>query len=249
MRLVVLGSYSAAVPGPGGRASGYLVEHEGTRILLDCGNGVLGELAHHARIPDVAAVVLSHLHHDHVADLYPLALFHKHTKGKVRLLAPPGTRTLLYRWFTLFSSDPDAYVASFDIVEYAPWAPYDVGALRVTPTPVEHNVPCFAARVEGGGRTLVYGGDTKESALLEEAAQRADLLLAEATYTDDAPPERLEHHMSARQAGALARRAGAKRLVLTHFLVRTDRERARREAAEAFGAPVELAEEGRGFDV
>ncbi|MHB8586973.1 MAG: MBL fold metallo-hydrolase [Thermoplasmatota archaeon] len=244
MRVTVLGCWSGGVPAPGGRASGYLFEEEDARLLLDCGNGVVGNLVRHTRIDDLTGVLITHTHFDHVGDLHPLALFLKHTKGKKALAGPPGIRTLLYRWFSLFTDDPDSYVQTFAITEYKPWTPFKMGSVDVTPCPVEHGPhPAFALRLASRDKTFVYSGDTKESALLEEACQGADFLLAEATYSDSADPRRLEVHMTGRQAATLARRANVKALALTHHLITQDQEQIRKEAEDAYGRPVRSVRE------
>lgn len=253
MRVVTLGTAAAGVPRSGDSGTGSLLEHHDTRLLVDVGGGVLGRLVAHAPLETLTGVYLSHLHNDHVADLYPLALWARFTRHKLPLFGPPGTRTLLYRWFSLFSSDPDPYVQALEITEMEAWRAYSVGSIRFQPCPVEHNVACFALRAEADGKRFVFSGDTRAGALLEEAAQDADLLLCEATY-QDLPPERepeksRDHHLTAREAGILAKKARAKRLVLTHLKYDLDRERSRKEAEEGYGAPVELAEPGRAFEL
>jgi ribonuclease BN (tRNA processing enzyme) len=244
VRLTVLGCWSGGVPPPGGRASGFLIEAAGAKVLLDCGNGVLGALSRYAAIEDLAAVVVSHAHFDHVGDLHPLALYLRYRKParKLPLFGPPGIRTLLYRWFTLFSNVPDDYVQNFAITEFRPWTPVKAGTLDIMPFPVEHNTPAFGVKVESEGRTFAYSGDTKESALLEEAAQGADVLLCEATYADGASESQLAAHMTGAQAGALAKRAGVRRLLLTHFLITQDPSLIALEASAAFGKTVERAD-------
>lgn len=253
MRLVTLGTAAAGVPRSGDSGSGHLLEHGGTRMLVDCGGGVLGALTAVAPLESLSGIFLSHLHNDHVADLYPIALWARFTRRRLKLFGPAGTRTLLYRWFSLFASDPDPYVQALEITEVEPWRVYTVGELKFMACPVEHNVACFAFRAEAGGRRFVYSADTRAGALLEEAALDADLFLCEATY-QDLPPERepeksRDHHMTAREAGLVARKARAKRLVLTHLKYDLDRAISQREAGEGYGAPVEIAEPGRAFDV
>ena len=253
MRLVTLGTAAAGVPRSGDSGTGSLLEHGDARILVDCGGGVLGALVAHAPLPTLSAVYLSHLHNDHVADLYPLALWARFTRRKLPIFGPPGTRTLLYRWFSLFSSDPDPYVQALEITEMEPWRAYAVGDVRFVACPVEHNVACFALRAEADGKRFVYSGDTRAGALLEEAAQDADLFLCEATYQDLPPgrePEKSrDHHLTAREAGLIGKKARAKRLVLTHLKFDLDREASRKQAEEGFGAPVEVAEPGAAFEV
>lgn len=253
MRLTTLGTAAAGVPRSGDSGSGHLLEHGNTRLLIDAGGGVLGALVAKAPLETLSGVFLSHLHNDHVADLYPIALWARFSRRKLPLFGPVGTRTLLYRWFSLFSSDPDPYVQALDITELEDWKAYSLGELRFQACPVEHNVACFALRVEAGGKRFVYSGDTRAGALIEEAAQDADLFLCEATFQDllegREPEKTRDHHLTAREAGLLGKKARAKRLVLTHLKHDLDRELSRKQAEEGYGAPVEVAEPGRAFEV
>ena len=241
------------MPRAGDAGIGNLLEHGQTRVLVDAGGGVLGELVRHAPLESLSAVYVTHLHNDHVADLYPLALWARFTRHRLPVYGPPGLRTLLYRWFSLFSSDPDPYVEAFQLTEVKEWQVYAVGDVKFMPCPVEHNVLTMALRAEAGGKRFVYSGDTRAGALLEEAAMDADLFLCEATYQDlpegREPEKSRAHHMTAREAGLVARRANAKRLVLTHLKMDLDSAVTLREAAEGYGAAVELAEPGKVFEV
>lgn len=253
MRVITLGTAAAGVPKAGDAGSGHLLEHEGTRILIDCGPGVLGNLVSHVPLEDVPAVYLTHLHQDHVGDLYQLALWARFTRHRLRIFGPPGTRTLLYRWFSLFSSDPDPYVQALDIVEYEPWRVYEQGGVRFMPCPVEHNVACFAFRAEAGGKRFVYSGDSRAGALVQEAAEGADLFLCEATYQDlpegREPEKSRDHHMTAREAGLVAKAAGAKRLVLTHLKFDLDPDDSAKQAEEGYGSAVAVARPGMAFEL
>jgi ribonuclease BN (tRNA processing enzyme) len=253
MRLTTLGTAAAGVPRPGDAGSGHLLEQGTTRLLVDCGGGILGNLVRHAPLETLSAVFVSHLHNDHVADLYPLALWSRFTKAKLPVFGPPGTRTLLYRWFSLFSSDPDPYVEGLELTEVKEWQVYSVGDLRFMPCPVEHNVACFALRAEAEGKRFVYSGDSRAGALLQEAAAGADLFLCEATYQDlvegKTPERSRDHHMTAREAGLLAKKAGAKRLVLTHLRDDLDPAESARQAEAGFGARVDVARPGAVFDL
>ncbi|HWG89384.1 MAG TPA: MBL fold metallo-hydrolase [Candidatus Thermoplasmatota archaeon] len=249
MRLIPLGTSSGGVPPAGGAGSGYLVSQDDTHVLLDIGNGVLGNLTRHIPYGSLSAVFVSHLHADHLQDIYPLALYARHTKRRIPVYAPEGLRTLLYRWFHLFSQDPDAMVEALHLIEYKSWEVYTVGKLKLQPSPVEHNAPCHGVRVKGDG-LLVYSADTKKSALLTEAAAGCDLLLAEATFrSDNAPPAALEHHMTAQQAAEVATEAGAKRLLLTHTRITEDLDALLADARAVFKGPVDLARVNEAYTV
>ncbi|HVL48609.1 MAG TPA: MBL fold metallo-hydrolase [Candidatus Thermoplasmatota archaeon] len=250
MKLTILGCDGAGVP----TGSGHLVEHAGTRLVADLGNGVLGELARHADLDAVDGLFLTHLHADHVSDFPAFALLRRFRGARpFPVFGPPGTRALLERLVALFHADPAPYLAPFEVHELAAGFRARVGSLEVEAAPVAHNVPAFAlrARPAAGGPLLVYTGDTRAGPEALEAARGADLLLAEATFQDPRPGAAAEpsraHHMTAREAGALARGAAAKRLVLTHLTMLLDRSVSTREAREAFDGPVDVASAGRVF--
>lgn len=251
MRLTVLGVSSGGVPGPGGAGSGYLLQAGDATLLVDCGNGVLGHLKEHVDYGDLDGVYVSHLHADHVDDLMALALWARfRRKRKLPLWGPPGTRTLLYRWFTLFRSRPDPYVEAFDVKEVQPWSVHDLNGLKFQACPVEHSVPTFGLRAEFNGKRFVYSADTKASALVVEAAQNADLFLCEATYQGaDGEEASRNDHMTATEAGEVAHKAGVRRLLLTHLLYELDPAVSADEATRAFGDRVEVARVGETYTV
>jgi ribonuclease BN (tRNA processing enzyme) len=101
--------------------------------------------------------------------------------------------------------------------------------------------------VRHGGRTLAYTGDTGPGAHLDELADGADVLLAEASWTD-APDRPAGVHLSGRQAGALARRAGVEWLLLTHLAPWSDRDAIFAEACAEFSGAT-LVEQGSSYEV
>lgn len=238
-----LGGASGGIP----TGSGLLVDGPAGRLVVDCGNGVVAHLAARKAL-DVDALVLTHLHADHVQDLYPLALYRRYARKPLVVHAPEGTRDLLARWFPLFSTHPDAMLAALDLREGD--APFEAAGLRVAPFAVEHDAPrARGLAITDGRATCVVSGDTRPCRAVEDAARGADLLLHEATYAGEGKEASRAHHTTAREAGALAKRVGARRLVLVHLLVTTDAEAARSEAEEAYGAPVEVARAGDAWRV
>jgi ribonuclease BN (tRNA processing enzyme) len=263
MRITVLGK-SPAWQDSGGACSGYLVEEDGTSLLVDCGGGVFGKLRQHVDYTDVDAVVISHLHADHFFDLIPysfaLAFAPRQQPVPVggspgttdparpRLLAPPGARAT-FRLITGCWGDDRLIESAFETEEYESTSAFEVGALRLRFGEVPHYIRTFAIEVGSadGGR-FTFGADCRPNGELVEFARDTDLLLIEATLPR---PERtgIRGHLTATEAGEHARRAGAKRVVLTHFSDELDEELARAEGSEAFGAPVEVAREGAVYEV
>ena len=114
-----------------------------------------------------------------------------------------------------------------------------VGGVDISFSRTDHGVETLAVRIDGGGGSLGYSADSGPGWSLEALGPALDLALCEATLSSD--EEGKVQHMSARQAGASARAAGARRLLLTHLWPTVDPVRSEAEGSEAFGAPAELA--------
>ncbi len=244
MRLTVIGC-SGSHPGPDSACSSYLVEHQGFRLLLDLGNGALGELQKHVDPRDLDALFLTHLHGDHWLDLVPLAHVRRHhPDGRVPwplpVFAPSADRDRISGAFGRADLD--------DVFDFRRPADTAVGPFTVRVVRTSHPVETYAVRVESAGRALVYTADTGWFPELVRFAGSADVLLAEAGFVDGAAnPSGV--HLTATQAGELAKEANAGRLVVTHVAPWHDAAAQVRTAAAAFGGPTELARRGVAFDV
>lgn len=267
MRLTVVGK-SPAWSDAGGACSGYLVEgdHPGRdgSFLLDCGNGVFGKLRQRIDYRTVEAVVISHLHGDHLLDLVPFsyaltvspdaaASSQSRQSNRPRLIAPRGAEAFFRRLAGTWG-DEDLIATAFAIEEYEDRSPFEVCGIAVTAHPVPHFGPTHAIEMrsadrQSGGR-IVFGADGRFSEELIEAARDATVLIAEATLAvaDTAPVEE-RGHMSALEAGRLAERAGVGRLVLTHISADLDLDFALEQAQSSFGGAVEIAAEGSAYEV
>ncbi|MGZ4593215.1 MAG: MBL fold metallo-hydrolase [Actinomycetes bacterium] len=249
MRLTIIGC-SGSFPGPDSPASCYLVEADGFRVLLDLGNGALGTLAGHIDIYAVDVVLISHLHADHCFDLASFYVARRyHPDGAHPRIPVYGSPGIAARMAEAYGLDrPEGMQQEFDFREWSDGQTYAIGPLTVTVARVAHPVACFAMRIEHDGRSLVYSGDTGASDALVSLAQGADLLLCEASNVEggDNPPAL---HLTGREAGEHATKAGVRRLVLTHVPPWYDSARALAEAAPAFHGPVELARPGAAYDV
>jgi ribonuclease BN (tRNA processing enzyme) len=264
VRITVLGK-SPAWQDAGGACSGYLVEEDGTTLLLDCGNGVFGKLREHVDYTEVDAVVISHVHADHFIDLVPYSYAllltprqqpvpvagHPGTSdpARPRLYVPPGAeqtfKTVVGAW-----GDELLIDQAFLIEEYDASSTVQVGPLVATFAEVPHFILTHAVNltsVNGGGR-FTFGADCRPGEELVEAARDTDLLIVEATLPR---PERtgIRGHLTPSEAGDHARRAGAGRVVLTPISDELDADWAREEGSKAFGGPVEVAREGDVFEL
>lgn len=259
--LTVLGA-SPAAPRPGGACSGYLLRADGTRILLDCGTGVLANLQLHGGYGGLDAIVISHMHADHVLDLLPFRYLLKYgprdqpdfQPPRIPLYLPPGGRAVLealVRPILALSGDfeaPERFFADvFAVSEYDPQNELRIGELALRFVPVEHYVPTWAIIAEGT-RCFAYSADSGPCPALAAVARDADLFLCEATLAPAAAPPGWRGHITAQEAAEAAQAGGARRLILTH-LWRNDPEAALDEARAVFAGPVDVAQEHRTYVV
>jgi ribonuclease BN (tRNA processing enzyme) len=264
MRITVLGK-SPSWQDAGGACSGYLVEDDGTSLLLDCGNGVFSKLRQFRDYIDIDAVLISHLHADHFLDLIPYAYALTYAPrqqpvpvagypgtqhpARPRLIAPRGARQCFRRVVGAWGNE-DLVESAFALEEVDADSTVAVGSLRATFKEVPHFTTTYAIDFTStnGSRRFTYGADCRPGPELIEAAQGTDLLLIEATLPR---PERtgIRGHMTPAEAGDHARRAGAGRVILTHISDELDEKWAREQGSEAFGAPVEMASEGAVYEV
>lgn len=249
-RLVVLGS-CGAWPETGRACSGFVVEHNGFRIILDLGYGTLPRLLGVLASPigdGIDAVVITHRHPDHMIDLHGLfraRWFGRRGAPAIPLYAPPG---VLERVALLEEDDADAVRQVFDWHE-TPCSSQALGPFQLNTLALPHFVPNVGIRLSGTDFALAYTGDTGPDPALADLGRDADLYIVEATSRGQQPgtppsPTARQLHLSAGDAGRAATAAGARRLMLTHFWPGNDRERTRAEAAAEFTGEILLAEEG-----
>jgi ribonuclease BN (tRNA processing enzyme) len=233
LELTVLGCSGSYGAPAGGACSSYLVRAGATTIWLDCGNGSFANLQQHARVEDIDAVVITHGHPDHCVDIYGLHVLYKYglERDCLPVFAPDGVdkqlEALVGEWddtfdWHLIGDGDDA----------------TVGEAHLAFSRTDHPPPTMAVEIAHGERRLVYTSDTGPG-WSPPFAPGADLFLSEATYQHD--DIRAPIHLSARQAGELARAAQAKELMLTHLWPSLDPVASVEEAAEAFGRTVVLA--------
>ncbi|MDR7302992.1 MBL fold metallo-hydrolase [Haloactinomyces albus] len=255
MKLTVLGC-SGSIPGPDSPASGYLVEAGDTRIVLDLGNGTLGMLQRFADPFLLDALLLSHLHPDHCADVGALTVMRRYhpappyepTQRRLPVLAPPEAPDRLAALYAPSAAER-AETDLSDVYEFRelPVAPVRIGSFEVRAIPMTHVCPTWGFRVTAGDKVLAYTGDTGPCAEVAELARDADVLLSEASWADF-PEAPAGLHLSGRQAAETAREAGARRLLLTHLQPWTE-GRAVLDEARACFEPAELVQAGHTYTV
>jgi len=257
VRLTVVGC-SGSFPGPESPASCYLLEAEHDdgsgrrtwRVLMDLGNGALGALQRYADPLAVDAVFLSHLHPDHCLDLcgyYVLRKYHPEAvPPRLRVWGPEDTARRMARAYDL-PEDP-GMTAEFDFGAWRTGERITVGPFEVEPVPVVHPTEAYGLRIRADGVLVAYTGDTGPFGELTSLADGADLLLAEASFHDEAdnPPG---IHLTGRDCGDLARRGGVGRLVVTHVPPWYDPRDMAAAAQKVFDGTVEVATPGATYDL
>ncbi|MDX1447890.1 MAG: MBL fold metallo-hydrolase [Acidimicrobiia bacterium] len=246
MELRVLGS-CGSWPAPGLPSSGYVVADEETRIVMDLGFGTMPLLPDPLRVD---AVVVSHRHPDHCADV--LALYHLWAYGEERragipLIAPQSTLNSLAAFVEARSGN--RFWEVFLAAPVTGGTRRHVGSFDLTFFDVDHSVSAVATRIESRGRSLFYTGDTGMARQWWKAVPRSNLILSEASWQGDGDGGDYTQHLTAAQAGRIAGEIGADHLVVTHLKPGLDPVRSVAEAKTTFPGPVSHADPGRIFEV
>ncbi|MQA61690.1 MAG: MBL fold metallo-hydrolase [Actinophytocola sp.] len=255
MRLTILGC-AGSIPGPDANASGYLLEADGFVLGLELGNGTLSRLQAIRSPFDLDALVLSHLHPDHCSDFGALTVLRRYhpnrPPGRPERLPVYGPADTEQRLVNLFAPN-EVERAEADLTDVYTFSPLPtersrIGPFEVVAFEVFHPTPAYGLRLSHAGRTLAYTGDTGMCPILDELAADADVLLSEASWTDaDDRPSGI--HLSGVEAGELAGRARARRLLVTHIAPWSDPAKIHAEARAAYGGPLELVEQGAVYDI
>jgi ribonuclease BN (tRNA processing enzyme) len=250
MRLTIVGC-AGSYPNPDSSASCYLIEHDGVRIVLDLGNGSLGDLQQYVDPLDesaLAGVVLSHCHVDHCADVASLYVMRHYgptpATTQLPLVGPSDTRERIAAVYGM--SDPVQLDEQFDVRTLGA-GPLAIGPFLIEAVPAAHPVEAYSIRVTADGMSITYSGDTAPTRELVDLARGTDIALFEASFVGTANPPNL--HLTGAEAGRIAREADVGLLVLTHHVAWNDEAEVLAEAVAEFDGPVEQARPGMTIDL
>jgi ribonuclease BN (tRNA processing enzyme) len=250
MRLTVLGG-SAASPNTGAGCAGFLVQRGETSLVLDLGPGTLQELRKHADFRTLSAVIISHMHVDHVLDLialrHALAYNPIPAPGPVPVWLPPGGAELLAQVTAPFDlcDDSGLFDATVTVREYDPARPLQIGELEVRFQRTVHILPAWAMRVVNSEGDLGYTADGGPTSSWDDLMRGVRVLIAEATLLEAGTrPVTERGSLTAAEAGQLAHRCGVDTLLLTHMWEERGFEAARQDACNAFAGTIAVASPG-----
>lgn len=239
MRLTILGM-NGPFPAPGGATSGYLITTNDSFIALDMGSGVLARLTALTPPEELTALLLTHWHYDHCADVLPLIYrLEAMAEKPLHVFAPVDESSAVRK-----AVQGCAKIVLHDV---APGDSLLLRGLGVTVHAARHPVPAVMYRVEAEGKAFCYTGDTNTIEGLTAFADHADFLLADGLFTESAWAEG-KPHLSARQVAELARDAQVGRFVITHLNPAIDPQTLLREA-RAVRIDAQLAVMGAAYEV
>lgn len=209
MKLTVLGN-TGPYPGVGGACSGYLLEGDGYCILLDFGNGTFGNLQKHLSINALDFIICSHLHPDHISDLYVLRYALQEKELKLPLYAPAEPviefASLAYKdIYCITAVDEDLKI--------------NKAGLKISFEKMVHPYTDYAIKIADREMTFLYTGDTAENDRLFKFAKGVDVMLCDCAFLDD---QESGIHLSVKKVCRVANDSGVKTLILTHFYPYTE---------------------------
>jgi ribonuclease BN (tRNA processing enzyme) len=211
-------------------------------VWLDAGSGTFANLQRHIDLAALDGVILSHAHADHWSDIlgYQVVLRYIKKREGVAAYGPGDLHHLL-------EGVHGPIGPQLDWTSVADGMTATLGGLGLTFSRTDHQGETYAVRFDADGSSLGYSADTGTGWSLSALGSGLDMALCEASLEPDASGSM--PHLTAAEAGTMAREAGVRRLILTHLQPGVDVERARELASGTFGAPVELAVEGACYEV
>ena len=238
MKLTIIG-FRGGYPGVDEATSTYLIEKNNKKIVLDFGSGGLLKLQKYINITEIDAVVLSHYHADHIADIGVLqhALIVEAQLGRITKKLPIYAHS---ENDTEFNKLTDDYTEG---VSYNPAKKLTIGPFEITFLKTVHSVTCYGMRITDGEKTIVYTADTAYQKEWISFSKNADVLITD-TNLYDYQKELKIGHMTSTQGAWIAKQANVETLILSHLPQYGDNQKLVKEAQTIFDKKVLLAKEG-----
>lgn len=247
MKLTILGS-GTCVPSLKRSSCSFVIESKNAVILFDIGAGTIRRLLEAGiSINEITHIFLSHLHPDHTGELVSFLFSSKYPKflrtgNPLTIVAGKGflnffnaLQSVYGKWLEF---DPDFLtIKEMSVTSEEQFSLHD---LTIKTAPVNHTDESIAYRIEQNSRSATYSGDTAFCDSLVALAKDTDLFICESAMPDDL---KLDNHLTPSGAGELARLAGAKKLILTHFYPECDKTDIAKECRRTYDGELILAED------
>ncbi|HEY4442364.1 MAG TPA: MBL fold metallo-hydrolase [Candidatus Elarobacter sp.] len=242
------------MPRPDRACSSYLVDDGEAPIVFDMGTGSLANLRRYVDYDRFGAIVISHMHADHFLDLIPLryALRYgpRRRKAKLPLYLPPGGLAMLKQLVSAFAPEGGDFLNDvFALHEYDPSKSLAIDGATLRFAPTEHYIPAFAIRWQRGAASVTYSADTAPDDEVVALARETDVFLCEATLRHGEVETGIRGHSTAAEAAAMARAAGVRRLILTHYLEESTAQDLDEAARDVFDGPILVADDHRTIEL
>lgn len=239
MKLTIIGPWGG-FPKVNEASAGYLLEHDGFHLLIDCGSAILSKLQQFIKPANLDACIISHYHPDHNADIGVLQhalLIDMYVTGEKKTLPIYGHNLDQTSFEELTYKDQTIGIA------YNPEQLLQIGPFSIKFLRTKHSVPCFAFRIEADGKSLVFTADSAYQDAFIEFAKGTDLFLSECNFYGNMDASNAGH-MNSYDVAKLAKAAEVKKLILTHLPHFGNLQQLIYEVGEYYKGPVQLAELG-----
>ena len=210
MKITIIGHWGG-FPHVGEATSGYLIEHENYKLLLECGSGVVSSLQKIVDLGKLDAVLITHYHYDHCCDIGPLQYARqiKTQLGEINtplpIYAPNG------EFFNLLKWDTYTYGASFDQGNILNLGPFEISFIKNI-----HPIEAYSVKIKCDNKVFSFTSDTSYFDELADFFNESDLLIAECSFYAHMDGSKAGH-LNSTQAGVLAEKSKVKKLILTHL--------------------------------
>lgn len=237
----------------GEASTGFLLEADGFRLLIDCGGGVVARYLElfGAETP-LDAVIITHVHADHASDLVPLTYgieYGQLAHWKPQLWLPPGAHDRLLRLVSAWDADETFFTATHDVHHYPLDETFEIGPISVRALEVPHFIESHALRFEVDGASCGYTADLGPFEPVGTFFNGVDVLVSEATLAEHHDePAHARGHLTAAEAGEIAAAAQAHSLLLTHVPAHLQAGVVARAAA-TYDGPIALAQSGAKYPI
>lgn len=244
MKVIPVGIWGG-YPKANGATSSFLIEHDGFHCLVDCGSGVLASVQNYVPLEKLDAVVISHYHADHIADIGSLQYSRliNYYLGKPSPVLPIYGHDRDEENFAKLSHKEQTIGVAVKETDVA-----QIGPFEVTFCETVHPVYCLAMKFTVDGRSVTLTADTEWTDKLVEFASGTEILISEANLYEE-HLGKAPGHMAGSEAGKLAKLAGVKKLVLTHLPLHGDITDILNAAKEVYEGDAELAVVGKSYEV